>query len=88
MFNNGVAAMLGRPDLASAYGVYSAAPVAGSGAVGSMGQVPASGVAMISGNLSSSVGGNVATGQLSLGMVAALIVLMFLFYFWTRQHQH
>jgi hypothetical protein len=86
--NTGVAAMLGRPDLASNYGMYQAVPTAGSGAVGSMGQVPTSGVAMISGSLSNTVAGNVATGQLSLGMVAALIVAMFLTYLWTRQHQH
>jgi len=86
--NNGIAGLLGRPDLASSYGVWSAAPVAGSGSVGSMGQTPISGGAMISGNLTSSIGGNVATGQMSLGMVAALIVVMFLLYFWTRGHQH
>jgi len=86
--NNGIAGMLGRPDLASSYGVYAAAPAAGNGAVGSMGQTPISGGAMISGNLTSSIGGDVATGQLSLGMVAALIVVMFLLYFWTRGHQH
>ena len=72
--------MLGRPDLASNYGVYQAAPVAG--------QVPASGVSVMGANLTTSVAGNVATGQLSLGMVAALIVFMFLLYYWTRQHQH
>ena len=86
--NNGIAGMLGRPDLASAYGVWSATPVAGNGAVGSMGQTPISGGAMLSGNLTSSVGGNVATGQISLGMVAALIVVMFLLYMWTRGQQH
>jgi len=80
---NGVASMLGRPDLMSGYGVYMAAPVAGTA-----GQVPTSGVNVISGNLTSSVGGNVATGQLSLGMVATIIIFMMLFYFWTRQHQH
>lgn len=88
MGSNGVAGMLGRPDLASSYGAYQAAPAAGSGMIGSMGQVALSGGQMISGNLTSSVGGNVATGQLSLGMVASLVVLMFLVYFWTRSHQH
>jgi len=86
--NNGIAGMLGRPDLASSYGTYQATPVAGSGAVGAMNQTPISGGAMISGNLTSSVGGNVATGQISLGMVAALIVVMFLLYMWTRGQQH
>ena len=86
--NNGIAGMLGRPDLASSYGVYSATPVAGSGAVGAMNQTPVSGGSMISGNLTTSIGGNVATGQMSLGMVASLIVVMFLLYFWTRGHQH
>ena len=86
--NNGVATMLGRPDLASTYGVWQAAPAAGSGAVGAMNQIPTSGGAMLSGNLTSSIGGNVATGQLSLGMAAAIVVFMFLLYFWTRGHQH
>lgn len=86
MANNSIAGMLGRPDLSSSYGVYQAAPVAG--VVGAMGQVPLSGVQVISGNLTTSIGGNVATGQLSLGMVATIIVFMLLFYFWTRGHQH
>jgi hypothetical protein len=85
MFNNGIAGMLGRPDLASNYGVYQAAPVAS--AVGQLGQVPISGGQMISGNLTTSVGGNVGTGQLSLGMVASLVVLMFILYMWTHDHQ-
>jgi len=83
MGNGGIASMLGRPDLMSGYGVYMAAPVAGTA-----GQVPASGGSMISGSLSQSVSGNVATGQLSLGMVATIIIVMMLFYWWTRQHQH
>jgi hypothetical protein len=85
MFNNGIAGMLGRPDLASNYGVYQSAPVAS--AVGQLGQVPISGGQMISGNLTTSVGGNVGTGQLSLGMVASLVVLMFILYMWTHDHQ-
>jgi hypothetical protein len=88
MFSSGVAGMLGRPDLASGYGYYLAAPTAGSGAIGSMGQVPLSGGSVLSGNLSSSISGGVATGQLSLGLVAMLVIMMFLFYFWTRSHQH
>lgn len=85
---NGIAGMLGRPDLASSYGAYQASPAAGNGMVGSLGQVATSGGQMISGNLTTSVGGNVGTGQLSLGMVAALVVLMFLMYAWTRGNQH
>ena len=83
---NGIAGMLGRPDLASSYGIYQASPV--NGFVGAMGQVPASGGQMISGNLSTSIGGNVGTGQLSLGMVATLVILMGLMYMWTRGNQH
>jgi hypothetical protein len=86
MDNNGIAGMLGRPDLASSYGVYQAAPT--TGFIGGMGQVAASGGQMISGNLSTSIGGNVGTGQLSLGMVGALVVLMFLLYWWTKGNQH
>jgi hypothetical protein len=66
--------------------VYQAAPT--SGFIGGMGQVAASGGQMISGNLSTSIGGNVGTGQLSLGMVGALVVLMFLLYWWTKGNQH
>lgn len=83
MGNNGIAGMLGRPDLMSSYGAYMAAPVAGTA-----GQVPASGGSFVGANLSSSVSGNVATGQLSLGMVATIVIFMMLFYWWTRQHQH
>ena len=83
---NGIAGMLGRPDLASSYGIYQANPV--SGFVGNMAQVPVSGGQMISGNLTTSVAGNVGTGQLSLGMVAMLVVMMFLLYTWTRGNQH
>jgi hypothetical protein len=86
MGSNGIAGMLGRPDLASSYGVYQAAPT--TGFIGGMGQVAASGGQMISGNLSTSIGGNVGTGQLSLGMVGALVVLMFLLYWWTKGNQH
>jgi hypothetical protein len=78
--------MLGRPDLASSYGIYQASPTAGF--VGNMAQVPISGGQMISGNLTTSVAGNVGTGQLSLGMVATLVVAMFLLYTWTRGNQH
>ena len=87
MFNNGIAGMLGRPDLASSYGTYMAAPVA-QGTTGSMGQVPTSGGAFMGGNLSTSVSGNVAAGQLSLGLVAAMVVGLMLAYMWTHGHQH
>jgi len=80
---NGVAGMLGRPDLMSSYGSMLAAPV-----VGTAGQVPASGGSFMGANLSTSVSGNVATGQLSLGMVATIIIFMMLFYWWTRANQH
>lgn len=87
MFNNGIAGMLGRPDLMSGYGAYMAAPITNA-TVGGMGQTPASGGSFVGGNLSSSISGNVATGQLSLGLVAALIVFMMLAYMWTHGHQH
>ncbi len=80
---NGVAGMLGRPDLMSNYGAMMAAPV-----TGTAGQLPASGGSFMGANLTTSVSGNVATGQLSLGMVATIIIFMMLFYFWTRQNQH
>jgi hypothetical protein len=88
MFSNGVAGMLGRPDLASNYGTYMATPTTGGGSVGNFGQVATSGGSFLGGNLSTSVSGNVATGQLSLGLVAALIVFMMLAYMWTHGHQH
>lgn len=87
MFNNGIAGMLGRPDLSSSYGSYMATPTS-QGSIGSMGQVVASGGSVLGGNLSTSISGNVATGQLSLGLVMALIVVMFLAYLWTHGHQH
>jgi hypothetical protein len=87
VFNNGIAGMLGRPDLASGYGAYMATPVT-TGSVGNMGQVPSSGGSFMGGNLTTSVSGNVATGQLSLGLVAAMVVFMILAYMWTHGHQH
>jgi hypothetical protein len=86
VFSNGVAGMLGRPDLSSQYGAYMAPTT--SGPVGNFGQVATSGGSFLGGNLSTSVSGNVATGQLSLGLVAALIVFMMLAYMWTHGHQH
>jgi hypothetical protein len=81
--------MLGRPDLLSSYGYGMTGPVAGTGLpIGGANQVPLSGASVISGSLTNTVSGNVATGQMSLGMVAAIIVLLFLLYFWTRSHQH
>lgn len=86
MFNNGIAGMLGRPDLASGYGYYMATPVS-QGSIGSAGQVPISGGSVLGGNLTTSISGNVGTGQLSLGLVAAMIVVMMLAYMWTHGHQ-
>ena len=74
----GVAGMLGRPDLASGYGVFMAQPVAGFG--GS--NVNGSG---ISGNVS--VSGDVGTGQASLSLAAALVVFIGIMYFATRSLQ-
>jgi hypothetical protein len=88
MYSNGVAGMLGRPDLASNYGTYMATPTTGGGTVGNFGQVANSGGSFMGGNLTTSVSGNVATGQLSLGLVMALVVGMLLTYWWTHQHQH
>lgn len=83
MFSNGVAGMLGRPDLASTYGYYMAGPVAGTGpALGAVG------APMISGSLSTSVSGDVGTGQMSLGMAATLIIVLLALYYGTRGMQH
>jgi hypothetical protein len=75
-----IAGMLGRPDLSSNYGPYMAAPVVGAGA-GLMNS--SSG---ISGNVA--VSGSVGTGQASLSLAAALVVLVAVLYFSTRGHQH
>jgi hypothetical protein len=75
-----IAGILGRPDLSSNYGAYMAAPVAGAGS----GIV--NGSSGISGNVS--VGGSVATGQASLSLAAAMVVLFGILYFTTRGHQH
>jgi hypothetical protein len=88
MFSSGVAGMLGRPDLASNYGSYMATPTSGGGSVGNFGQVATSGGSFMGANLSTSISGNVATGQLSLGLVMAMVVAMLLTYWWTHQHQH
>lgn len=78
----GVAGMLGRPDLASGYGMYMAQPIAGLPAGG--GSV--NGSSGISGGVS--VSGNVGTGQASLSLAAALVALTVVLYFATRAHQH
>lgn len=78
----GIAGMLGRPDLASGFGLYMAQPIAGTPAGGG-GLMGGSG---ISGSVS--VGGNVGTGQASLSLAAALVALLGVLYFATRGHQH
>jgi hypothetical protein len=77
--------MVGRPDLASNYASMLASPV-----VGMSGQIPISGpgAGMISGSLTNTISGNVATGQMSLAMAAGLVVLMILLYLWTHGQQH
>jgi hypothetical protein len=75
-----IAGLLGRPDLASNYGAYMAAPLSGAGS----GIV--NGSSGISGNVS--VGGSVATGQASLSLAAALVVMFGILYFTTRGLQH
>lgn len=79
-FDAGVAGMLGRPDLASGYGAYMAAPVAG------FGGTSVNGGSGISAGVS--VSGNVGTGQASLSLAAAIVVAYMLFYFTSRSHQH
>jgi len=75
-----VAPILGRPDLSSNYGAYMAAPISGAGA-GIM-----NGTSGISGQVS--LGGSVGTGQASLSLATALVVLLGILYFATRAHQH
>jgi len=74
----GIAGMFGRPDLASSYGYYMAQPVVGMRGDG-MGTGITAGV---------SVQGNVGTGQASLGLAAAMVVLFMVLYFSTRSLQH
>jgi hypothetical protein len=77
-WNSSVAGMLGRPDLASGYGAAMAAPVqGGTAAVNS---------SYLSGGVS--VQGDVATGQASLSLAAAITVLLIVLYFSTRDLQH
>ena len=74
-----IAGMLGRPDLSSGYGYYMAQPVAGGGS-------SVNGSSGISGGVS--ISGNVGTGQASLSLAAALVVLLGVLYMTTRGHQH
>jgi hypothetical protein len=68
--------------LVSGFGYYMAQPISGLPAGG--GSV--NGSSGISGNVS--VGGSVGTGQASLSLAAALVVLGMILYFTTRGHQH
>lgn len=81
MYDAGVAGMLGRPDLASGYGAYMAAPVASMGAGGAS----VNGGSGVQGNVSIA---GVGSGQASLSLAAALVVAMAALYFMTRGHQH
>lgn len=73
MVDISLASMLGRPDLAPGYGVY---------AVDTSGGPPSAGAPMFQAN--SNVSGSVSVGQLSLGMIAAGVVGLMIFYAWTR----
>jgi hypothetical protein len=79
--DTGIAGILGRPDLASGFGMYQAQPIAGTPAGGG-GLMGGSG---ISGGVSLS--GNVGTGQASLSLAAALVFALGVLYFATRSHQ-
>lgn len=74
--NAAIAMRMGRPDLISNYG-------SGLGATGNPNSSPA-----MTGAFSMSAGGNAASGQLSLGILGAVILGMVGFYFWTRKYQH
>jgi len=78
-FDPGIAGMLGRPDLSSGYGTYMAQPVVGMRGGGMDGSGITGGV---------SVQANVGTGQASLGLAAAMVVLFMVLYFSTRSLQH
>lgn len=82
MYDAGVAGMLGRPDLASGFGAYMAQPVVGMGSGGNS----VNGGSGITGSVS--VSGGVGTGQASLGLAAALVVLWGILYFTSRGNQH
>ena len=78
--NNGLAGMLGRPDLGPSYnGVMvssdgTASPVSFGGAAGMF-------------QASGSVSGDVGVGQMSAGLLAAGVISIMLFYVWTRGSQ-
>lgn len=75
--NAAIAARMGRPDLMSSYG-------SGLGTT----STPNSSMAMMSGNATIGMGQNVASGQLSLGILGAMVLGIMGFYFWTRKFQH
>ena len=79
--DSGIAGIIGRPDLVSSYGYYMAQPIAGAPVGG--GSVNGTG---ISGGVS--ISGNVGTGQASLSLAAALVVLYMVFYWTSRNLQH
>jgi hypothetical protein len=80
--NNGLANMLGRPELSPSYGAVmvssdgTATPVANGGSAG-----------MFSASASNTLAGDVSIGQTALGLVAAGIVALSLLYLWTRGAQ-
>ena len=78
-----LAAMVGRPDLSSTYNVMTVTPQ-GYSQGGRM--APAASLGP-SGSFSTSVSGDVALGQTSLGMLAGMILGLALFYVWTRGRQ-
>jgi hypothetical protein len=77
-YDAGIAGMMGRPDLASGYGYYMAQPVVGMRGDSVNGSGITAGV---------SVSGNVGTGQASLSLAAALVVVMMILYATTRGFQ-
>lgn len=83
MASPSVAALLGRPDLASNFNVATVTPAGTSYSQGGRMQ-PAVGPAA---SYSAGVSGDVSLGQTSLGIVAAMIVGLGLFYVWTRGRQ-
>jgi hypothetical protein len=69
--NPSLAAMIGRTDLVA---------MPGGGTMASASSAP-------TGSFSTSVSGDVSLGQTSLGMIAGMIVVLTLFYVWTRGRQ-
>lgn len=82
-WDGGVAGMLGRPDLATGWGVY--VPATGQPATSLTPVSGFDGGSMIQGGVS--VSGDVGTGQATLGLAAAMTVLFMVLYFATRSHQ-